>query len=129
MGKGFNAKARRCKGAKAFTEANEVLTTYSLPEVIHGLCPGLVVSPDKEPVNNFGARLGFATLSPVAVRMFNHVLTMNEIRPFDDDRIQSRSHAHSDAGTGCLALYELQPAVSITNNDITNNDYEQSSCR
>jgi hypothetical protein len=90
------------------------LTTYSLPEAIHGLCLGLPTNPDREPVNNFAVQPTIATVSPVAVRAFNHVHAMDIIRRFDDDRTQSRSHAYSDAGTGCLALYELQPAASMT---------------
>jgi hypothetical protein len=38
------------------------------------------------------------------------------IRLFDGDRTQSYSHAHSDAGTSCLALYDLQPVTDYTKN-------------
>jgi hypothetical protein len=92
----------------------ESLTTYSFSEVIHRLWRGVSASPDKEPVNNFAQQSRVATLSPVAVRIFNHIHTMDSIRLFDDDRTQSRSHAYSDAGTGCLALYELQPVATMT---------------
>src|SRR5438046_7706595 len=38
------------------------------------------------------------------------------IRLFDDDRTQSYSHAHSDAGISCLALYDLQPVTHHAKN-------------
>jgi hypothetical protein len=40
---------------------------YRLSEVIHRRTLGASFSPDVEPVNNFARRIGFATLSPVAV--------------------------------------------------------------
>ena len=36
------------------------------------------------------------------------------LRLFDGDRTQSHSHAYSDAGIACLALYDLQPVTDHT---------------
>ena len=38
------------------------------------------------------------------------------IRLFDGDRTQSYSHAYSDAGISCLALYDLQPVTDHAKN-------------
>jgi len=38
------------------------------------------------------------------------------IRLFYGDRTQSYSHAHSDAGSSCLALYDLQPVTDHAKN-------------
>ena len=37
--------------------------------------------------------------------------TTSSNRPFDGGRTQSYSHAYSDAGITCLALYDLQPVT------------------
>src|SRR6266700_1295670 len=43
------------------------------------------------------------------VTFLSHPTSLSRL--FDGDRTQSYSHAHSDAGISCLALYDLQPVT------------------
>jgi len=112
-GKPFYGAARQYVGDVMIT-AN---VPYRFSEVVHGLMLDLPVPPPATAGEQLRRRTGCCYLE--SGRRTNLTLLSQRtslIRLFDGDRTQSYSHAHSDAGTSCLALYDLQPVTDYTKN-------------
>ena len=86
-------------------------TPYRFSEVVHRLGRGFSPVAPATAGEQLRRRTGWCYLE--SGRRTNITpLRLNEPEAtFDGGRTQSYSHAYSDAGTVCLALYELQPVT------------------
>src|SRR5205809_4407914 len=85
---------------------------YRLSEVVHRLGQGLRTSSPATAGEQLRRRSSLCYLESgrrTNLTLLSQLTSL--IRLFDGDRTQSYSHAHSDAGSSCLALYYLQPVT------------------
>src|SRR5437773_6436233 len=102
----------------AFTKsAVKANAPYRLSEVVHRLGQGLRTSSPATAGEQLRRRSSLCYLESgrrTNLTLLSQLTSL--IRLFDGDRTQSYSHAHSDAGSSCLALYDLQPVTDHAKN-------------
>src|SRR5215831_5687834 len=100
--------------------------SYRFPEVVHGLGRGHPHPALAEAREQLRRRTVFCYFQS-GRRYERNALSRstNLSQLFDGGRTQSYSHAFSDAGSSCLALYDLQPVTDHSKTSKTPYDRNQ----
>ena len=105
------------RGSRHSVRSGLTNVPYRLSEVVHRLGQGLRTSSPATAGEQLRRRSSLCYLESgrrTNLTLLSQLTSL--IRLFDGDRTQSYSHAYSDAGSSCLALYDLQPVTDHAKN-------------